>query len=285
MPPGIQHQSLTTGESAFPGDNTSKWPPQVILCHSLDVLRTTLSWVLTLPFLITFGGSLLVFDPLQRIARLFGQRPQEIVAGAMQVALVFAVKVSGARLIVERSNKVKPNRPYLLVANHQSMLDIPIVGATLFSNFPKYVAKRELAHWLPGISYNLRRGGNAIIERSDRQQATEAIREMGRQAQARGVSALIYPEGTRSRQGQVRRFKKPGTVALMESAPELPIVPVTIDGSWYLLVNRLLPVPFRTTVRLHVGDPIERSPNEDLNAIIVECQERIEKVLAGWRNA
>jgi 1-acyl-sn-glycerol-3-phosphate acyltransferase len=273
------------GLEALSGGPPSKWPPQVILCHSLAVARTLLSWILTLPFLIAFGGSLLIFDPLQRIARLFGQRPQEIVAGAMQVALVWAFRMSGMRLIVERSAKVKPGSPYLLVANHQSMFDIPITGATLFSNFPKYVSKRELAHWLPGISYNLRRGGNAIIERSDRKQATEAIREMGRQAQARGVSAVIYPEGTRSRQGQLRRFKKPGTIALMESAPELPIVPVTIDGAWHLLVNNLLPVPFRTTVRLHVGEPIERSENEDLNAIIVECQERIEKVLAGWRSA
>ena len=243
-----------------------------------------LSWILTIPFLLAFGGTLLAFDPLQRIARVFGQRPQEFVAGAMQVVLVYAFRISGMRLIVDRSGEVEPKRSYLLIANHQSMLDIPIIGATLFSNYPKYVSKRELARWLPGISYNLRRGGNAIIERSDRQQATEAIRGMAATAQARGVSAVIYPEGTRSRTGELRRFKKPGTLALFGAAPATPVVPVTIDGSWKLLSHNLLPVPFGTEVRLRIGDPIARREGEDPEALLLEVREEIEKTLQRWRS-
>lgn len=254
------------------------------MSHSPSVTHSLVSWLLTVPFLFAFGATLLFFDPLQRIARLFGQRPQEIVAGAMQAVLVYAFRISGMRLIVERSPQIQANRPYLLVANHQSMFDIPILGSTLFTNYPKYVSKRELARWLPGISYNLRRGGNAIIERSDREQATRAIREMGSTAQARGVSAVIYPEGTRSRTGALRRFKKPGTFALFESAPALPIVPVTIDGSWKLLAHNLLPLPFGTQVRLRIGDPIERSPGEDKDTLLLEVREQIEKTLERWRS-
>jgi len=253
--------------------------------HSASVTHSLASWLLTIPFLFAFGATLVVFDPLQRIARLFGQRPQEFVAGSMQVVLVFAIRISGMRLIVERSPLARPNAPYLIVANHQSMFDIPILGATLFSNYPKYVSKRELARWLPGISYNLRRGGNAIIERGNRRQATAAIREMGAQAQARGVSAVIYPEGTRSRSGELRRFKKPGTLALFEAAPRLPIVPVSIDGSWKLLAHNLLPLPFGTEVRIHIGEPIERAEGEDGEALLREVREQIEKTLERWRCA
>src|SRR5207247_709731 len=137
--------------------------------------------------------------PLQRIARLFGPRPHEIVVGLLQKSLLGAFRLCGARLEVERSDEVKPWTPYVVIANHQSMFDVPIFGALLFSNFPKYVAKRELARWIPSISYNLRRGGNAIIDRQDPDQALVAIQELGQQLERRGVSAVIFPEGTRAR--------------------------------------------------------------------------------------
>lgn len=242
-----------------------------------------IDWVLTIPFLGAFGAILLVFDPPQRLARLFGRRPQEIVAGWLQVCLAWAIRLTGARISVERSPRLEAGRPYLFIGNHQSMLDIPIHGSVLRSHFPKYVAKRELARWIPSISYNLRAGGNAIIDRSDRGQATDVIRQLGEQVVERGVSAVIYPEGTRARQGELTRFRPAGARALCEAAPEVPIVPIVIDGSWKLLRSNLFPVPFGTHIRVRVGDPILRSPDEDLSAILSECRVEITKTLEGWR--
>ena len=242
-----------------------------------------IDWVFTLPFLVAFGATLLVFDPIQRIARLFGQRPQEVVAGCLQVALVQVFRLAGTRLDVERSPLVVPGEPYLFVANHQSMFDIPIFGAVFFSNFPKYVSKRELARWIPSISYNLRRGGNVLIDRRDREQATAAIRELGARVRARGVSAVLYPEGTRARAGKLGPFKPAGALALLEAAPEVPVVPVAIDGAWRLLRFNLLPVPFGTRVHVRVGAPIPRRPDEDRLALLNETREQIEKALAAAR--
>lgn len=240
-------------------------------------------WLLTVPFLLAFGLALGVFDPLQRVARLFGQRPQEIVVGALQTTLVWAFHICGTRLVVERSPEVKPWTPYVLVANHQSLFDIPIFGALLFSNFPKYVSKRELARWIPSISYNLRRGGNAIIDRKDRAQALTQIRALGRRLGERGVSAVIYPEGTRSRDGKLGPFRPGGTLELLEAAPEVAIVPVTIDNAWKLLRHNLFPVPFGTRVRVRFGDPIARTPGEDRMAILARTRNEIEQTLEGWR--
>ena len=242
-----------------------------------------IDWIFTVPFLIGFGAILLVFDPLQRIARLFGQRPQEIVAGWLQVALVQAFRLAGTRLQVDRSPRVLPRTSYLFIANHQSMFDVPILGALLFSNFPKYVSKRELAHWIPSISYNLRRGGNAIIDRGDREQATRAIRELAAQVRERGVSAVIYPEGTRARAGELGRFRPAGALALLEAAPEVPVVPIAIDESWRLLRFNLMPVPFGTRIRVHIGDPIARPPDEDPSALLYGVRQEIEKTIEGWR--
>lgn len=242
-----------------------------------------LDWVSSLPFLFAFGAILVLFDPLQRIARLFGPRPHEIVVGWMQVSLVAACHLCGTRLEVERAPGVRPHTPYLLIANHQSMFDIPIVGSLLFTNYPKYVSKRELSHWLPSISYNLRRGGNALIDRSDRGQAVEAIRALGENAQARGVSVVIYPEGTRSRAGELKPFKPAGAIALLQAAPALEVVPVTIDESWRLLSHNLLPVPFGTRIRVRFADPIPRSAENDPARILDHAREEIEATLLRWR--
>jgi 1-acyl-sn-glycerol-3-phosphate acyltransferase len=240
-------------------------------------------WVLTFPFLLAFGLILLGFDPLQRLARLFGRRPHEIVVGMLQVTLVGAFHLCGTRLRIERSPDLAKHTPYILIANHQSLFDIPILGALLFSNYPKYVSKQELARWIPSISYNLRRGGNAVIDRSDRDSATEAIRELGARAQERGVSVVIYPEGTRARAGALGRFRPAGTLALLAAAPELAVVPVVIDGSWKLLRHNLLPVPFGTRIRLHFGRPIPRSDGDDA-ALLERARVEIEATLTRWRS-
>ena len=242
-----------------------------------------IDWISTFPFLLAFGAILVVFDPIQRVARLFGSRPHEIVAGALQVSLVAALRLCGTRIAVERSAGVRPHTPYVLIANHQSMFDIPILGALLFTNFPKYVSKRELAKWIPSISYNLRRGGNALIDRADRGQAVEEIRALGERAQARGVSVVIYPEGTRSRAGELKPFKPAGAITLLRAAPALEIVPVTIDASWRLLCHNLFPVHHGTHIHVRFGDPIPRREGEDLGGLLETVRLDIESTLLRWR--
>ena len=251
--------------------------------QSVAVRPRVIDWIFTLPFLVAFGAILLVFDPLQRLARLLGPRPHEIVAGWLQVALAWAFRLTGGRLELERSPLVLPRTSYLFIANHQSMFDIPILSSLLFSNFPKYVSKRELARWIPSISYNLRRGGHALIDRGDRTQATRAIRELGARIHERGVSAVIYPEGTRARRGELGEFKPRGALALLEAAPHVAVVPVAIGGSWRLLRFNLLPVPFGTRIHVRIGDPMARRADEDPPAMLREVREQIEKTLAGWR--
>lgn len=246
-------------------------------------LRKALDWAVTIPFLIVFGLALGIFDPLQRLARLFGQRPQEIVVGTLQRLLISIFRITGMRMEVERSAAVKPWTPYLVIANHQSMFDVPIFGGLLFSNFPKYVAKRSLARWIPSISYNLRRGGNAIIDRQDPEQALEAIRLLARGVESRGVSAVIFPEGTRARRGEIGSFKPRGTLELLKSAPNTAVVPVAIDGSWRLLRHNMFPVPFGVRVRVSIGTPIVRSPGDDPAALLTAAERAIREAISGWR--
>ena len=245
-------------------------------------MKLLVDWIFTAPFLLVFGLLLAVFDPLQRIARLFGPRPQEIVVGCLQSALLLAFGLCGTRVHVERSPAVLAWTPYILVSNHQSMFDVPIFGAILFSNFPKYVAKRELARWIPSISYNLRRGGNAVIDRGDPDQALRAIRSLGESLAPRRVSAVIFPEGTRARGGLLGPFRPRGTYELLASAPDVEVVPVAIDESWKLLRHDLMPVPFGTRVRVWIGDPLARSPGDGA-AALASVEREIRGRLERWR--
>jgi 1-acyl-sn-glycerol-3-phosphate acyltransferase len=242
-----------------------------------------LSWLSSLLFLPVFGLVLVVFDVAQRVARLFGQRPQEYVAGALQWTLVHAFRICDTRLVVQRSPQVLPGTSYIIISNHQSMFDIPILGSLFFSNFPKYISKRSLGRWIPSVSYNLRRGGHVLIDRSDAPGALEAIRGLGRRVRAGGVSAMIFPEGTRARIGELGRFRPAGSLALLEEAPDTPVVPVAIDESWRLLQHNFLPVPWGVRVRVHIGAPIARHAGEDGVALLERVRDEIAGMLAEWR--
>jgi 1-acyl-sn-glycerol-3-phosphate acyltransferase len=184
---------------------------------------------------------------------------------------------------IERSPRVRPHAPYLVIANHQSMFDIPIFGGLLFTNFPKYVSKRSLSRWIPSISFNLRRGGNALIDRGDPEQAVAAIEQLAGEVRDRGVSAVIFPEGTRARHGELGKFRRRGTLALLGAAPDVPVLPMCIDGSWRLLRHNLLPVPFGTIVWVWIGDPIARHEGEDHEALLARVEESIRAALEQHR--
>jgi 1-acyl-sn-glycerol-3-phosphate acyltransferase len=245
--------------------------------------KSIIGWLATPPFLVAFSLLLVFFDPVQRLALLFGPRPHEIAVGLLQSCLKQALRICGTRFEVERDALVRSQTPYILVANHQSMFDIPILASALFSNYLKYVAKRELARGIPSISFNLRRGGNVLIDRGDRAQAITAIGALGSRAEARGVSVVIYPEGTRARRGEMGPFKPAGTLALLAAAPTLAVVPVAIDGSWELLRYRLAPVPFGTRVRVRIGAPIRRREDEDREALLAGIEAEIRQTIGRWR--
>ncbi len=245
-------------------------------------MRRIRDWVFTIPFLVAFGFGFAFFDVLGRIVRPFSLRGFEYVMAMLQRYLMGTFRICGTKIIIERSPRIRPRTGYALVSNHQSLLDIVMIGGLLFTNFPKYVAKKELSRGIPSISLNLRWGGNALIDRKDRSQAFRAIKEMARRAQERGVSVVIFPEGTRSRDGRLKEFKRGGTAIMLGAADELPVLPVTISGSWRLAEKNLLPVPFGCEVRIRFGDPIERHP-DDVDELLATVEEQIRSAFIEWR--
>jgi 1-acyl-sn-glycerol-3-phosphate acyltransferase len=244
-------------------------------------MRTIRDWLFTIPFLVGFGLTLVAFDVVARAVRPFGLRRFELVMARLQRTLLALLRISGTRLQVERSQLIEPHTGYIIVSNHQGLFDIPIIGGLLPTNHPKFVAKKSLGRWLPAISLNLRKGGSALIDRDDRIGSIRAITTMARSAQERNVSVVIFPEGTRSRDGQVGEFQAAGTQVLLRKADRLKVIPVAIDGSTRLMASNLLPVPYGTTIRVRMGDPIDRS-DKDAAALSARAEAWIRETMAEW---
>jgi 1-acyl-sn-glycerol-3-phosphate acyltransferase len=246
-------------------------------------MRAILDWIGTILFMVAFGLIMATFDVVFRIAFLFSRRADAYVMGAMQSTLVGAMRLAGITFDVERSPRIAPHTSYIIVSNHQSMFDIPVFGWQFFTNFPKYISKVELSRWIPSVSVQLRRGGHALIDRNDRESAVKAIDKLAREVVDNGFSAVIYPEGTRARSGELAHFKPAGTVALLMQARSTPVVPVCIDNSWRIMKNKMMPIPWGIRVRFWAGDPIERRPDEDPYAIVAEVERRIRETMARFR--
>ncbi len=246
-------------------------------------MRWIRDWVTSIMTLAAFGYVLVKGEIMGRLALRRSMDAYEASVGRLQYDLIRAFRLSGVEVAVEGVDRVHGRRGYIFVSNHQSMFDIPIFGGILRDHKARYVAKRSLAKRIPSVSLYLNRGGNAVIDRGDPAQAVEAITRMGQMCQERDVAAVIFPEGTRSRDGSLGGYRTTGLAALMAAAPDLPIVPTVIDGSWQVFEHNMLPVPYGVGVRVRFGDPIPRSPTLDADDVVGICTTFAEETLAEWR--
>ena len=136
------------------------------------------------------------------------------------------LKTSGIRVRVEGLENVSPGRTTIYCVNHQSAMDIPVLFLGLPVQF-RFVAKRSLFH-LPFMGWHLRRSGHIPV---DRDRPHEAMKSMKKAAQEirEGKSVLLFPEGHRSRNGQLLPFKAGSFYIAILSG--VPIVPITVNGT------------------------------------------------------
>ncbi len=164
--------------------------------------------------------------------------------------------VLGTRYAIGGLEKLPKNCPLIIAANHQSWYDITTIGWYMRKVHPKFVSKIELGKGIPGISYNLRHGGSALIDRKDAKQALSAIRQLGQYIETHKRSAVIFPEGTRSKTGKPRHFAENGLKILCKYAPSAYVVPVTINNSWKMTRWGSFPLGIGTKIKFTIHDPI-----------------------------
>ncbi len=130
-----------------------------------------------------------------------------------------------------RSGSELPER-FLLVANHQSLLDIPVCFALFPGRRLRFVAKWELRDGIPFVSLILRIQGHALIRRDgEATQAMRSIRRYARRCEREGTCPVIFPEGKRSLDGEVGVFHTAGVRKILDETA-LPVVAAVLDGGW-----------------------------------------------------
>jgi len=179
--------------------------------------------------------------------------------------------MAGTRLRVEPLPDVDWKRPYVFAMNHQSALDIPAAIAALPVNL-RFMAKHTLAY-VPFLGWYMSLTGMVAVNRTSPTHAVASLRRAGERIRA-GANILVFPEGTRSRDGRIHAFKR-GAVAVALEA-RVPIIPLAIEGT-----GAVQPADDWTVhpgvVRLKVGRPIstEGWKPEDRAGLAREVREAI----------
>lgn len=239
-------------------------------------MKKILAYILSPIYLFVFGLLLVIFHPIQVISWKVGGYPaQKRAVEIMNLFIIKSLIILGARVKYKGFEKLPTNCPLIIVSNHQSLYDIPPIAWSFRKHYPKYISKIELGKGIPSISYNLRKGGSALIDRQNRGQAIKEIIKLGRQIEANNYSASIFPEGTRSRDGKVKRFKAGGLGTLLKTSPSAVVIPFAIDGNHQL---QKFPMGIGKKLTYSVLDPIDRegkTPEE----ITELCEQVIKKEL------
>jgi 1-acyl-sn-glycerol-3-phosphate acyltransferase len=223
--------------------------------------------------LATIAGSLMAF--LVRIFDRSGDRVLDLARLWSRSVLWFA----GIKVTVEWRGKLEPGRPYVFMANHVSAIDI----WALFYALPvrvRMIAKKQLAS-IPIFGWAMWCGRFIFVDRANAAAARRSIEEAGRRIRS-GDCVLLFPEGTRSRDGKLGAFKKGGFHLAITAG--VPIVPMAVLGARELMpAGSLLVRPGH--VHVIIGEPVSTQglTDDDRNQLVDDVRAKVSAMLAERR--
>ena len=161
--------------------------------------------------------------------------------------------VSFVRTEIKNKDKILKGTSYIIISNHQSLCDIIVLVTTLGIQYRWFIKKEVLK--TPIFGYALYASRNIFIDRSNTARAIESINK-GIDRLPKGVSVMVFAEGTRSPDGQIHEFKKGGFVTAVRR--KIPILPVTVNGSRRVLPKGSLALK-PGKIQVVIGNPMDTS--------------------------
>lgn len=200
-------------------------------------MRRFLGYLLSPIHHLFFFLILCIFQPLQWLCLKVSIQTHKKCVDALNFCLSATYYLIAVPIRFINKQKLPTNQPIIFVANHQSMYDIPAMYWFLRKHSVKFISKIELAKNIPSISFNLRHGGGANIDRNDPRQAVGEILKLGQRMKDNNWSVIIFPEGTRSKDGKLKDFQSGGVATLLKKNPDSLVVPIAINNSFKIVKN------------------------------------------------
>jgi 1-acyl-sn-glycerol-3-phosphate acyltransferase len=199
--------------------------------------------------------------------------------------LAVAKAFVGFRII--RDSRLEQELPerFLIISNHQSLADIPVLTYAFPRHNVRFVAKRELKYGVPAISFTLRKGKHALVSRrGDFSSAHRELIKLARLASRQVICPAVFPEGTRSRSGKVHSFHSAAVRTILGHCP-MPALSVAVDGGYRISLLRDMLRNFRGCVyrvRLLSLYPPVRGRSR-IQAMLQKAHDEIEWQVEEWR--
>ncbi|TRZ45943.1 lysophospholipid acyltransferase family protein [Robertkochia solimangrovi] len=216
-----------------------------------------IAYPLSAIYYFAFGLLLVIFHPIQWICfNLFGYKAHKTSVEVLNFGLMNCLLLLGSYVVFRNPYKLATDRPSIIVANHQSMYDIPPIIWHLRKIHPKFISKKELGKGIPSVSYNLRHGGSVLIDRKNPGQAIREILKISAYAEKNNRSVVIFPEGTRSRTGKIKTFQRRGLKTLIDRMPHAQIIPISINNSWKTQRYGSFPMGIGNRITFDIHEPV-----------------------------
>lgn len=217
--------------------------------------------IISIPFSILayiwFLFFISLFQPIQWVClTVFGYEAHKKSVDILNFFLRYTISFTFSTMSCTNRELIPEGKPLIFVANHQGIFDIIGMGWFFRKYHLKYVSKIELGKNIPSVSYNLKHGGSVLIDRKDPKQALPMLKQMGEYIQKNKRSVTIYPEGTRTKNGQPKQFAPNGLKILCKYAPDAYVVPVTINNSWKVFKYGNFPMGLGNKLTFTVHSPI-----------------------------
>ena len=238
-------------------------------------MQKLISYPISAIYYLCFGLTLVVFHPIQWICfNVFGYHAHKKSVDYLNLVLLRCTNLLGTRYSFENRGLIPKNAPLIFVSNHQSLYDIIAMIWYLRDFHCQYVSKKELGKGIPSVSYNLRHGGSVLIDRKDPKQAVPLIKGLSEYIEKNQRSAVIFPEGTRSKTGKPKEFAQSGLKILCKYAPSAYVVPISINNSWKMVKFGFFPLGLGNRLSFTVHKPLKVNEFD-----FAEIMQRTEKVI------